>query len=132
MKTPNSWALKMATMTALKATLDAHNNLGGTYIVFTPAFIYQHMCMTALTDVSTAESPLPQNAWRWDFTRPLVQLEELQIQLNNLMANITGSLPVSVTAGGAFTGSGLPGSIPPITFGGPAAPPLVQVIGTLQ
>jgi hypothetical protein len=101
MKTPQAWSLKMSTMTALKQTLDNHNNAGGVYVVFTPGFIYQNMLMTSLTDVSTAQSVLPQNAWRWDFTRPLVQLSELANVESNLISKITGALPVGMnTVGG--------------------------------
>jgi hypothetical protein len=131
MKTPNSWSLKLSTMIGLKAALDNHNNLGGTYNVYTPAYSYTSMCLTALTDISTAQSPLPQNTWRWDFTRPLVQLEDLQQSFNNLNTSITNGTQVTTNATGAFTGPGLPGSIPPTTFGGPAAPLAPQLFGTL-
>jgi hypothetical protein len=115
MKTNNAWSLKMATMTALKQTLDNHNNAGGVYIVFTPGFVYQDMVMTSLTDISSAQSVLPQNAWRWDFTRPLVQLAELANAESNLISKITGQLPVGMEDGGVnlssiYTSLGTPGS----------------------
>lgn len=125
MKTPQAWSLKIATMTALKATLDNHNNAGGTYVVFTPAYIYQDMCMTALTDISTAQSPLPQNAWRWDFTRPLVQLRDAYNAESNLMSKITASLPVATDSTGVLTATGMPGSSVNVAIGaGGTAPNL--------
>jgi hypothetical protein len=116
MKTSQAWSWKMATITSLKQTLDNHNNAGGTYVVFTPGFIYQDMLMTSLTDVSTAQSVLPQNAWRWDFTRPLVQLSELANAQSNLISKITGQLPIGMNAEGGvditsvLTAMGTPGS----------------------
>jgi hypothetical protein len=92
MKQVSSWAVKLATMSALKATLDQHNNSGGTYTVCTPAYIYTDMLMLGVIDVSTAASPLPQNAWRWDFTRPLVSLQDIQGAMNNLMSMITNGV----------------------------------------
>ena len=70
-------AVKSATMSGLKAALDAHNNLGGTYTVFTPAFTYYDMLMLNLSDISTPQSPLPQNTWKWDFRKPLVTQADL-------------------------------------------------------
>src|SRR6516225_6166584 len=79
MRGPNAWAMKQMIMTALKATLDNHNNAGGTYAVLTPAYLYTDLIMTALTDNSrSGSSALPQNAWRFDFEKPLVALADLQ------------------------------------------------------
>jgi hypothetical protein len=89
----SSWSVKLNTMTSLKATLDSHNNSGGTYTIMTPAYTYTHMCMLSLTDVSMAQSPIPQNAWRWDFTRPLVTQDQAQTAMNNLMNQITNGTP---------------------------------------
>jgi hypothetical protein len=104
MKQVSSWAVKQLTMSSLKATLDSHNNSGGTYTVCTPAFIYTDMLMVGVTDVSTAQSPLPQNAWRWDFTRPLVTLADAAGAMNNLMSQINSGIQPS--AGGTASGSG--------------------------
>jgi hypothetical protein len=112
MKVQNAWAVKQSRMSTLKYALDNHNNLGGTYVVFTPAFIYNNMSMTALTDISTAQSPLSQNTWRWDFTAPLVSLQDIYGAENNLIAKITGGLPTTgaitspLTAGGMLSSVG--------------------------
>lgn len=105
-KTSQSWGLKLATMTMLKNTLDTHNNLGGTYTVFTPAFTYTNMLMKGLIDVSTAQNPLPQNTWRWDFHRPLVSAQDITAAESNLMAKITGGLPTDATTTSAETAIG--------------------------
>jgi hypothetical protein len=98
MKSENSWSQKISIMTALKATLDQHNNAGGTYAVSTPAWLYTDMLMLSLTDVSSGSSPLPQNAWRWEFTRPLVSMADAQGAMSNLMSQITnGGMSSGVT-----------------------------------
>jgi hypothetical protein len=89
MKQESAWSVKLATISALKATLDAHNNAGGTYTVMTPGYIYDNMLMLDLVDVSMAQSPLPQNAWRWDFTRPLITQAQTEAAMSNLMNQLT-------------------------------------------
>jgi hypothetical protein len=107
MKEVGSWALKQQMMSSLKSTLDSHNNAGGTYTVCTPAFIYTDMLMLGVIDVSTAASPIPQNAWRWDFTKPLVSLADATGAMNNLMNQINnGTAP----AGGGGGAGGAPGA----------------------
>src|SRR5215467_9310892 len=76
MRGPNAWEIKQTIFTALKATLDRHNNSGGTYTVATPAYIYENMVMISLTDNSRGNNSLPQNAWRFDFEKPLVTLSD--------------------------------------------------------
>jgi hypothetical protein len=110
MKTQYAWAVKNATMTALKATLDTHNNLGGTYTVFTPAFTYYDMLMLSLTDCSTPQSTLPQNTWKWDFRKPLVTMADLIAAENNLYAKITNGLPGPAEITSTLTAIGIPAS----------------------
>ena len=125
MKQIGSWAVKQLTMSALKATLDSHNNAGGTYTVCTPAFIYTDMLMVGVTDVSMAQSPIPQNAWRWDFTKPLVTLADTSGAMNNLMNQInSGAQPSaggSGTSGGDPTGGTPSTSDPATAIGQPAS-----------
>jgi hypothetical protein len=110
MKTQYAWAVKNATMTALKATLDTHNNLGGTYTVFTPAFTYYDMLMLGLSDISTPQSPLPQNTWKWDFRKPLVTMADLIAAENNLYSKITGGIPSPAEITSTLTAIGIPAS----------------------
>lgn len=112
MKEIGSWSLKQLTMSALKATLDSHNNAGGTYTVCTPAYTYTDMLMVALIDVSTASSPIPQNAWRWDFTKPLVSLSDTSGAQSNLMSQIGSGIQPSGSgdpAGGDAPDTSSPG-----------------------
>lgn len=105
MRQVGSWSTKLSTMTALKSTLDAHNNAGGTYTVCTPAYTYTNMILVNLVDISTFNSPIPQNAWRWDFTRPLVSLADVTGAQSNLMNQITNGV-APVGGGSTTTGQG--------------------------
>ena len=105
----NSWSLKLSTMTSLKATLDNHNNAGGTYTVMTPSYTFIDMVMIALVDMSTGETVLAQNAWRWDFHKPLISLQDAASAQNSLMSKVTSGLPtgkdgLNSTGAGATVG----------------------------
>jgi len=93
MRGENAWEIKQSVFTTMKATLDQHNNKGGTYTIATPAFIYTNMVMISVTDNSRGNNSLPQNAWRFDFERPLVVLQELQEAQNQLMNMISNGVP---------------------------------------
>lgn len=89
MRGPHAWQIKLTVMTALKAALDTHNNNGGTYTVATPAYMYENLIMTSMTDNSRGNNSLPQNAWRFDFEKPLVAIADLQGAQNQLMQKLT-------------------------------------------
>jgi hypothetical protein len=87
------WQYKQSVFTALKATLDRHNNIGGTYTVATPAFMYENLVMLSMTDNSRGNNSLPQNAWRFDFEKPLITLTDLQGAQNQLMSAMSRATP---------------------------------------
>jgi hypothetical protein len=115
MKSTQAWEMKLSIMTALKQTLDSHNNAGGTYTVVTPAYTYDNVLLNDLVDVSMAQSPLPQNAWRWDFTRPLVTQADAVAAMSNLMNQITSgtSSGNNLTNGGSSADESSSGTINP-------------------
>jgi hypothetical protein len=100
----NAWQIKASVFTALKATLDRHNNIGGTYTVYTPAFMYENMVMISMTDNSRGNNSLPQNAWRFDFEKPLVTMADLQEAQNLLMSKLSNGLPTSGNLSGQQPG----------------------------
>jgi hypothetical protein len=108
MRGPNAWIMKQMIMTALKATLDNHNNLGGTYVVVTPAFMYTDLIMVSMTDNSRGNNSLPQNAWRFDFEKPLVSLADLQGAQNQLMSKLTNQTPTPGNLSGPQPGTTTP------------------------
>jgi hypothetical protein len=101
----DAWAQKHQVMTNLKGTLDHHNNAGGTYTIMTPSYMYMEMIMTSLTDNSRGNSALPQNAWRFDFEKPLVALSDLSGAQNLLMSKITNGTPTDGTQTGTQVGT---------------------------
>jgi|SRR5579864_1765171 len=120
---PGGYAVKLATITALKAVLDQHNNSGGTYTVATPFYVYTNGLLLDLIDVTTAASEQPQRDWQWDFEFPLLTLDQLQQALGSLMGRINAGLPVNNAAWtGADNLPGPPSIVAPLTV--PAATPL--------
>lgn len=107
---PLGWATKLATITALKATLDQHQASGGTYIVATPSYIYQNCLLIRLADSSSGESKQPQASWQWDFYAPLITLQQAQQVLGSLMSKINSGLPIQGQP--AYSGLGPPIGVP--------------------
>ncbi len=103
------YAVKLATMTALKKTLDQHTFLGGTYSIITESYIYTDCLLTTLQDVSGGQSRQDQYEWRWDFVKPLVTTQDATAAHNALMQKINGGLPltgqVSTSIGGLLVGN---------------------------
>jgi hypothetical protein len=102
MRGANAWDTKLTVMQALKMMLDQHNNAGGLYAVMTPAFFYENLILTALTDNSRGGNSLPQNAWRFDFERPMVvnttDLTTIGYGAQNIaLQKMTAGLPASGT-----------------------------------
>lgn len=89
------YANKSAIITALKATLDQHNQNGGTYTLATPSFIYANGLMLSFRDVSGGESKQAQMAWQLDFEVPLLTEAQVEQALNNLMNKITNGTAFS-------------------------------------
>lgn len=115
MRGAGAWNVKLVTMTALKGTFDNHINAGGLFTVATPSYIYTNLILTGLTDNSRGSSPLPQNAWRFDFERPLVVSAELQqalTNLNQLLSSLTTGLPATGALNGAAPAIGASASQP--------------------
>lgn len=90
------YAVKLATMLALQRTIQQHNALGGTYTIITPSAFYSDCVMISLSDASNGESKQLQNAWRWDFEKPLLtqsSADVAQQALNAKMSQISGGMP---------------------------------------
>ena len=103
-KGQDAFAIKQAIFSSLKATLDYHNNAGGTYTVVTPAYMYQNLIMVSLMDNSRGNTSLPQNAWRFDFEKPLVALADLATAQNQLMSKISNQVPTNANQTGIQPG----------------------------
>lgn len=129
MRGQNAWGQKLQVMQSVKARLDYHNNNGGTYIVVTPAYVYDNMVMLALTDASRGASTLPQNAWRFDFERPLITLQDLRAAQSALMSKITNGVLTDGNWSGAKVGLGSITSQPNMSMGPNAPVPSMSATG---
>lgn len=96
------YAVKLATMMALQATLEKHNATGGTYTVITPSAFYADCVMTRLADVSN-DVKQPQSLWRWDFEQPLLTQKQASLAQRALNANM-GNISSGVQTTGAQSG----------------------------
>lgn len=92
---PFAYFTKLATLTALQATLSAHSNLGGTYTVLTPTYFYTNTILTGLREVGNPDSKQPQIRWQFDFEKPLLTEEQAQQAQNNLMNKLTNGLRIT-------------------------------------
>lgn len=120
------YASKFATMMAMKATLDQHNNSGGTYTVATPAFIYTNCVMLVMRDVSRHDTNQPQNAYQIDLHKPLISLAEAEAAQNSMMSKISAGVPTD----GSQTGLGQTVGEPPSLATGSVAPAASNLIGS--
>jgi hypothetical protein len=101
----DSWQIKQSVFSNLKGALDNHNNVGGLYTVVTPAYMYQNLILTALTDNSRGNNSIPQNAWRFDFEKPLITIEDAQNAYNLQMQKINNQVPVGANQSGILVGT---------------------------
>lgn len=81
---------KLVTISALQAVLQAHANLGGTFIIATPALIYSGCILRTVKDVTSSSEAIPQRSWMWDFEQPLVTETGAKQAVNSLLKKIDG------------------------------------------
>lgn len=89
---------KLAALSALQAVLQAHANLGGTYIVATPAMIYNGCILRQVRDVTGGGKTTPQEEWQWDFEQPLVTETAAASAINSFMSKINNGDKVTDSA----------------------------------
>lgn len=112
---------KLVTMSALQSVLQAHSNLGGTFIVATPSVIYSNCILRVVRDITSGNDPLPQRSWIWDFEQPLITDNGSEQAVNNFLnkigagdmvtdpswtntANALGNTPLGSSVSEAITG----------------------------
>ncbi|EMD6815664.1 hypothetical protein [Citrobacter koseri] len=79
---------KLVTLSALQAVLQAHANLGGTFIVATPGIIYSNCILRTVRDVTGSNDTLPQRQWLWDFEQPLISETGADQAINSYLTKI--------------------------------------------
>jgi len=100
---PGGYLTKLATLSALRATLNLHSTTGGTYIVATPGFIYVDCLLTGMRDITQQTGQQVQAEFQLDFTRPLITEEDAIEAMNAQMSAIASGAPTT----GASSGPGL-------------------------
>jgi hypothetical protein len=113
---------KFMTISALKGALEYHISLGGSFIVATPSYIYTDCLLIALEDCSNGESLQAQNAWRWDFLKPLVSMSDALNAQSSLMGKLSGK---NMVKGPSWSGLGT--AIAPTLF-----PQITNLVGGLS
>lgn len=89
---------KLVTLSSLQVVLQAHANLGGTFIVATPALIYSGCILRTVRDVTNANEPLPQRQWLWDFEKPLISDDGAKKTVANFVKKINDGDKVTEAA----------------------------------
>ena len=87
--------LKLGTITALIKTLEQHINLGGTFSVITPSYIYTDCLLVNVSDASGYGSQQIQYVYQFDFVQPLLTLQAAQIAASGLLAKIKSGATIS-------------------------------------
>ena len=118
-KVAGGYVTKLAQLSALQVLFEKHNNAGGTYVILTPAKIYNACLMLSMTDITSGETKQDQVAFQIDFIQPLISKSQTANALSSLMSKITNGQP----SAGSLTGS--VGS----TLGMPSLPSVPSISG---
>lgn len=96
--TKGGYLTKLAIFQSFVTALQAHNNSGGTYIIATPAFLYNDCVMTSMTNITGADSKQQQIEWQLDFVQPLITLQDAEIAYGAAMNNLANGSQVTTNA----------------------------------
>ncbi|WES88774.1 hypothetical protein [Dickeya fangzhongdai] len=125
---------KLVTLSALQAVLQAHSNLGGTFIVATPSVIYSGCILRTVKDASAGSDALPQRTWMWDFEQPLVTENAADRAVNSFLKKIDAGDPTKTSAwtntASALGNTALGGAVS--TVGNGISDGITGLIGKLQ
>ena len=111
-KSPGTYASKLATMLALKAALDAHMQSGGTFTVATPFYFYTNCVLLDMYDITGgAVGKQVQAVWQLDFRQPLLTQNQAEAAQGSLMGRLTAGLPTDGSITNPLNTLGLPPSL---------------------
>ncbi|MNE14400.1 hypothetical protein D3C80_1072790 [compost metagenome] len=93
--TNGGYLAKPVMFTALKLALDNHTDLGGTYTVLTPSFIYTGCLLRSMVDLTGFSDQVKQVQYKWafEFEQPLLYESQLNATLGNLMSKFEDGVP---------------------------------------
>ena len=95
-QTGGGYLFKQAIFTALKIALENHIQMGGSFIVLTPAYTYTDCLLTSLRDVTSPSDKQAQTTWQWDFVQPLITESGAAQVVGSLMQKVGGGLPTNL------------------------------------
>jgi hypothetical protein len=125
---PGGYFTKLATLAALKTTLDFHNQNGGTYTVVTPSYIYTGCIIQGIIDTTSNDSVQVQTMWQFDFLQPLISSQEAT-KIGSVLSSVDGGLPIQ----GELSWSGVGTSIGNTLSGfANSIPGLSDLIGSMS
>jgi len=103
-KSTAGYLTKTAIFESIKASLTAHNDAGGWYMLLTPACIFPTALMLTMTDITGGETKQVQVEWQIDFTTPLITLSAAAAAKSGLMQKLaSGGKVTSPSWTQAFT-----------------------------
>jgi len=117
---------KAKAMTALAQAFQQHNNLGGLYGIYTPAYAYANCIMTGMFDISDGRSQQVQYQWRLDFVQPLITQQQAQQAMSSLMQKLSDQSPQIGQPAWSGPSNGNPAQLPVTANSGLIAPSAVQ------
>ena len=102
---------KPAIWTSIQAALTAHNNAGGTYIIFTPGLFYQGGILLDVFDATDGETKQEQVDWQFDFFFPLITQQGASASFSSAMQTMQGGGPVNGTLNWSATARGIANAV---------------------
>ena len=95
--TAGGYFTKQAFMLSFQKSLYLHNTSGGLYNVNTPAYLYQNMVMTGMTDITHDDGKQKQIEWQMDFIQPLITLADAVAAQGSLFQKVTNGSKILST-----------------------------------
>ncbi|MHB8388150.1 MAG: hypothetical protein ACYDBH_01055 [Acidobacteriaceae bacterium] len=95
-KDTGGYLTKLAILSALSTSLSQHNNAGGTYIVATPANIYNPCLLLNVIDI-TGDQKQQQIEWQFNFIQPLISQQSATQAYNGLMSKFASGQQISAS-----------------------------------
>lgn len=121
-KDRGGYLTKLAILTSLQTSLQAHCAAGGTFNIATPAFIYTNCILTGMADVTSGTTAQKQVEFQLDFEQPLITQADATAALNTLMGKLAGGQQVTSSnwsgqLAALPSGGGLAGDVQTYAYG---------------
>ena len=130
---PGGYSQKRSLLTSFQNSLYNHSIQAGTFSVATPAYVYNGLILTGMTDVTHGDSQQQQIEWQLDFIQPLLTLQGAAAAQSNLMSKISSGAsfpagPVGWSGNPQAQNPSVTGGIPG-ALGTPVAPFALPGVG---